>query len=196
MKLTIDAEQLVKALRKVKGTIDKNSSMPILRSVVIETHADSVIFTATDLEISIKLSQNADVNEFLMTIGERKIRGIIRERQEAERVAREEAARAEREAAEAAAAIKKEEDLPAALEAEELAKVAAADADTAEEALSLIRVEYEPLPAVFDPQSNRHPLFDRSDHPRGLGGDEEEIRNRLPGEPWTFVSQDLTVGRR
>ena len=34
---------------------------------------------------------------------------------------------------------------------EEIAAVAAVDADTAEEAIDLIDVEYEPLPAVFDP---------------------------------------------
>ena len=32
------------------------------------------------------LPHNAAVNEFLMTIGERRIRGIIREREEAERI--------------------------------------------------------------------------------------------------------------
>jgi len=35
---------------------------------------------------------------------------------------------------------------------EEVAAVAAVDEETAEEALRLIRVEYEPLPAVFDPE--------------------------------------------
>jgi Ca-activated chloride channel family protein len=35
------------------------------------------------------LPQNAAINEFIMTIGERKIRGIIRERQEAEKIYRE-----------------------------------------------------------------------------------------------------------
>ena len=35
------------------------------------------------------LPHNAAVNEFLMTIGERKIRGIIRERQEAEKIYQE-----------------------------------------------------------------------------------------------------------
>ena len=34
---------------------------------------------------------------------------------------------------------------------EEIAAVAATDPDSAEEALSLIRVDYEPLPAIFDP---------------------------------------------
>jgi xanthine dehydrogenase molybdenum-binding subunit len=36
---------------------------------------------------------------------------------------------------------------------DEIAAVAAIDADVAAEALELIRVEYEPLPAVFDPES-------------------------------------------
>ncbi|MBI4321584.1 MAG: xanthine dehydrogenase family protein molybdopterin-binding subunit [Chloroflexi bacterium] len=37
---------------------------------------------------------------------------------------------------------------------DEVAAVAAADADTAEEALDLIDVEYEPLPPVFDPEES------------------------------------------
>jgi 4-hydroxybenzoyl-CoA reductase alpha subunit len=40
---------------------------------------------------------------------------------------------------------------------EEVAAVAAIDEDTAEEALDLIEVEYEPLPAVFDPEEAMRP---------------------------------------
>jgi 4-hydroxybenzoyl-CoA reductase subunit alpha len=40
---------------------------------------------------------------------------------------------------------------------EEVAAVAATDPHTAEEALSLIQVEYEPLPAVFDPETAMQP---------------------------------------
>ena len=40
---------------------------------------------------------------------------------------------------------------------DEVAAVAAVDEDTAEEALSLIEVEYEPLPAVFDPEEAVQP---------------------------------------
>ena len=40
---------------------------------------------------------------------------------------------------------------------EEVAAVAAVDLDTAEEALDLIQVEYEPLPAVFDPEEAMQP---------------------------------------
>ncbi len=40
---------------------------------------------------------------------------------------------------------------------DEVAAVAAVDEDTAEEALSLIKVDYEPLPAVFDPLAAMEP---------------------------------------
>src|SRR3990167_3997775 len=40
---------------------------------------------------------------------------------------------------------------------DEIVAVAAIDEDTAEEALRLIRVDYEPLPAVFDPQEAMKP---------------------------------------
>jgi CO/xanthine dehydrogenase Mo-binding subunit len=40
---------------------------------------------------------------------------------------------------------------------EEVAAVAAVDPHVAEEAMSLIRVEYEPLPAVFDPEEAMRP---------------------------------------
>lgn len=40
---------------------------------------------------------------------------------------------------------------------EDVAGVAAIDEDTAEEALSLIKVDYEPLPAVFDPEEAMKP---------------------------------------
>jgi len=40
---------------------------------------------------------------------------------------------------------------------DEVAAVAAVDEETAEEALSLIRVEYEPLPGVFDPEEAMKP---------------------------------------
>jgi 4-hydroxybenzoyl-CoA reductase alpha subunit len=40
---------------------------------------------------------------------------------------------------------------------EEVAAVAAIDEDTAEEALELLRIEYEPLPAVFEPEEAMRP---------------------------------------
>ena len=64
---------------------------------------------------------------------------------------------------------------------EDLAGVAAVDEDTAEEALSLIKVEYELLPAVFDPEEAMdpgapeiHPNHPKVNEPyRNIGGKTE-----------------------
>ena len=64
---------------------------------------------------------------------------------------------------------------------EDVAGVAAIDEDTAEEALSLIKVEYEPLPAVFDPEEAMkpeapeiHPNHPKANEPyRNIGGKTE-----------------------
>lgn len=70
---------------------------------------------------------------------------------------------------------------------EEIAAVAAIDEETAEEALDLIRVEYEPLPAVFDPleamgedapQLHEHAKRNIGDHAKLEFGDvESAFRN-------------------
>lgn len=58
MKFALDAVLLVKAFRRVKGVILKNPTMPILGSVVIEAHGNSVTFRATDLEIGVEITES------------------------------------------------------------------------------------------------------------------------------------------
>lgn len=75
---------------------------------------------------------------------------------------------------------------------DEVAAVAAVDEDTAEEAISLIKVEYEDLPAVFDPQEAMEkdaPLiheFDARGKPR---------RNNIVPLPWKLVVGDVDKAR-
>ncbi len=71
---------------------------------------------------------------------------------------------------------------------DEVAAVAATDPEIAEEAVDLIRVEYEELPAVFDPEDalkEGAPLIHEKD-PRGRSRDD----NLVP-VPWRFVSGDV-----
>ncbi len=75
---------------------------------------------------------------------------------------------------------------------DEIAAVAATDPEIAEEALELIRVEYEELPAVFDPEDalkEGAPLIHETD-PRGR----PKKDNLLP-VPWQFVSGDVEKAR-
>ncbi len=75
---------------------------------------------------------------------------------------------------------------------DEVAAVAAVDEETAEEALELIKVEYEELPAVFDPMeamAKDAPLiheFDARGKPR---------RNNMLPLPWKLASGDVDKAR-
>ncbi len=75
---------------------------------------------------------------------------------------------------------------------DEVAAVAAIDEDIAEEAISLIKVEYEDLPPVFDPieaMKDDAPLvheFDARGKPR---------RNNILPLPWKLIAGDVNKGR-
>ncbi len=77
---------------------------------------------------------------------------------------------------------------------DEVAAVAATDPDIAAEAIDLIKVEYELLPAVFDPEEAMKegaPLI-HEDH---LGGKEKKPTNIL-NLPWKLVAGDVDEARK
>jgi CO/xanthine dehydrogenase Mo-binding subunit len=77
---------------------------------------------------------------------------------------------------------------------DEVAAVAATDPEIAEEALDLIRVDYEALPAVFDPEEAMRegaPLI----HEEHVGGKEKKPTNVL-NLPWKLVCGDVEEGKR
>ena len=76
---------------------------------------------------------------------------------------------------------------------DEVAAVAAIDPDIAAEAVELIKVEYEPLPAVFDPFEALKPdapLVHETD-PKG-----RPLKSNLLSLPWKLVCGDMEEGRR
>src|SRR4030043_2032569 len=72
---------------------------------------------------------------------------------------------------------------------DEIAAVAAIDPDIAEEALSLIKVDYEILPAVFDPEEamKEGAILIHEEH---VGGKEKKPTNVL-NLPWRLVAEDV-----
>ena len=77
---------------------------------------------------------------------------------------------------------------------DEVAAVAAIDPDIAEEAINLIRVEYEVLPAIFDPEEAMKegaPLI----HEEHLGGKEKKPTNVL-NLPWRLIAGDVDEARK
>lgn len=57
-----------------------------IASVAVSQQFENPYDTKIEASYVFPLSQNSAVNEFIMTVGDRKIRGIIREREEAERI--------------------------------------------------------------------------------------------------------------
>jgi len=59
----IDRETLLKALQRVQSVVDKKNTIPILSHLLIEAVDSKVIFTATDLEVGLRLTYPAKVSK-------------------------------------------------------------------------------------------------------------------------------------
>src|SRR6266568_1081187 len=80
MEFRIDKETFVKALQKVQGIVEKRNTMPILSNVLIEAQDNTLLVTATDLEVGMKSSYPAEVvTDGKITIAAKKLYEIIRE---------------------------------------------------------------------------------------------------------------------
>src|SRR4030043_1482630 len=77
---------------------------------------------------------------------------------------------------------------------DEVAAVAATDPDIAEEALDLIKVEYEILPAIFDPEEamKEGALLIHEEH---VSGKEKKPTNVL-NLPWRLIAGDVEEARK
>lgn len=82
MKFNVERKDLLKAVTKFQGIIEKNSTMPILRSLLIESNgsAQISIFGTSNLEISLHVPCAAEVLiEGKMVLDSRKIYEIVKE---------------------------------------------------------------------------------------------------------------------
>jgi DNA polymerase-3 subunit beta len=85
MKLKIQRGELLTALQRVQGVVERRNTMPILGHILIEAQGDSMTLFATDLEIGIKSAYPAKVMKTgAVTIAGRKFYEIIRELPEGE----------------------------------------------------------------------------------------------------------------
>jgi DNA polymerase-3 subunit beta len=80
MEFIIKKPILLKSLQRVQGVVEKRNTMPILSNVLIEAMGEKVNIMATDLEIFIKDSIEAEVKkEGAVTINARKFFEIVKE---------------------------------------------------------------------------------------------------------------------
>lgn len=80
MKFTIDKPVFIKVLQRVQGIVEKRNTMPILANVLLEASKGRINVMATDLEVFIKDSAQANITEDgSLTVNARKIFEIVKE---------------------------------------------------------------------------------------------------------------------
>jgi DNA polymerase-3 subunit beta len=85
MHFSIEKEIFLKGLAKVQGIVEKRNTIPILSNVLIETTADTIQLTATDLEVGMRASYPANIkNGGKITVSAKKIYEIVKELPEQE----------------------------------------------------------------------------------------------------------------
>jgi DNA polymerase-3 subunit beta len=80
MEIVIKKSELLNALSKVQGIVEKKNTVPILSCVLFEVEGSTLHVSATDLEISLRSSYKAEVSsEGVITAPAKKVFEIVRE---------------------------------------------------------------------------------------------------------------------
>jgi len=80
MKISLSRENLLKALQKVSGVVEKRQTMPILGNVLLEVHNQTLTLTASDLEIETRAQTELESSDgdFATTLPAIKLLTIVR----------------------------------------------------------------------------------------------------------------------
>jgi DNA polymerase-3 subunit beta len=79
MQLTVNRHDLLEAINRVIGGVEKRQTMPILGNLLLEAGDDDLHITATDLEIQLESSANVQtVQPGRTTVNARKLHDIVR----------------------------------------------------------------------------------------------------------------------
>ena len=63
MKFVIDKDLLLETLQRVQSLVNQRATLPILANVLIEAVEDKLILTTTDMEVTLRTSIQADVQQ-------------------------------------------------------------------------------------------------------------------------------------
>ncbi|MBN2370584.1 MAG: DNA polymerase III subunit beta [Vicinamibacteria bacterium] len=79
MDLVVDRSEFAKELYLVQGIAERRNAIPILSNVLLETSAGKIELSATDLDLSLRTSANAQVSEpGCITVNAKKLYEIVR----------------------------------------------------------------------------------------------------------------------
>jgi len=63
MKFSIEKDQILEALQKVQSIVGQRTTLPILSNVLLEAGSGKLTLTTTDMEVSVRTSIEADIDE-------------------------------------------------------------------------------------------------------------------------------------
>lgn len=63
MKFSIEKDQILEALQKVQSVVGQRTTLPILSNVLLEAGDGKLMLTTTDMEVSVRTSIEADIDE-------------------------------------------------------------------------------------------------------------------------------------
>src|SRR6478609_9381316 len=85
MNLTISKEQIINGLQAVQNVVSTRTTLPILSNVLLRAEGDRLELTATDLDVTVTCSVEAEVKKpGATTVPVKKLFGIVRELSNAE----------------------------------------------------------------------------------------------------------------
>ena len=78
--ITINSNELSKAIQNIIGVVERKQTMPILSHILIECKKGLLTFTSTDLEVQLStvVKTNNETGDFVTTAPGRKLYEIIR----------------------------------------------------------------------------------------------------------------------
>ncbi len=81
MRVTVEQAQLLKSLQAVERAINERSSLPILSNILLETHENELVVTATDLDVGVQyhLPLAGQVEQGSVTLPAKRLTTMIRE---------------------------------------------------------------------------------------------------------------------
>ena len=85
MNFSIEKEVFLKSIARVQGIVEKRNTIPILSNVLIEAEQNHIFITATDLEVGMRASYPATINQTgKITVSAKKLFEIVKELPEKE----------------------------------------------------------------------------------------------------------------
>ena len=80
MKVSIAKEELIRGLQSVQNVVNPRTTLPVLSNVLLVAEEGKLVLTATDLDVTVSCTVQADIEEpGKVTLPAKKVFGIVRE---------------------------------------------------------------------------------------------------------------------